>query len=279
MRGGLALLGALMVGACAPAAPKVQPSRIISLNPCTDALLAELADRNQIGALSSYSRDPAQSSMDVAQARTYPFTLGTMEEVVASQPSLVVSGSFTPAATRAAYARMGLRLEEFSMAATVEESEGQIRRMAALLGHPERGEAMIARIDQTMREALPPRGAKPVPALIWQGGGLVVGGETLVSDLLRRTGFTPFAAIRGMGQSQFLPLERMVVDPPRVLLVIGHGDADGGREGRRVLGHPVLAQLRAMQRFDFDASLEYCGGPTIIRAAQRLAQIRREVHP
>ena len=39
------------------------------------------------------------------------------------------------------------------MAATVEESEGQIRRMAALLGHPDRGEAMIARIDQAMRDA------------------------------------------------------------------------------------------------------------------------------
>lgn len=278
MRGGLALLGALMVGACSPAMPKVPPSRIISLNPCTDALLVELADRDQIGALSAYSRDPAQSSMDVARARAFPFTRGAMEEVIAAQPSMVVSGSFTPAATRAAYARMGLRLEEFSMASTVEESEAQIRRMAALLGHPDRGEAMIARINRAMRQAAPPPGAKPLPALIWHGGGLVVGGETLVSDLLRRTGFTPFAAIRGMGQSQFLPLEQMVVDPPRVLLVIGHGDADGGREGRRVLGHPVLAQLRAMQRFDFDAGLEYCGGPTIVRAAQRLAQIRREAH-
>lgn len=278
MRGGLALLGALMVGACSPAMPKVPPSRIISLNPCTDALLVELADRDQIGALSAYSRDPAQSSMDVARARAFPFTRGAMEEVIAAQPSMVVSGSFTPAATRAAYARMGLRLEEFSMASTVEESEAQIRRMAALLGHPDRGEAMIARINRAMRQAAPPPGAKPLPALIWHGGGLVVGGETLVSDLLRRTGFTPFAAIRGMGQSQFLPLERMVVDPPRVLLVIGHGDADGGREGRRVLGHPVLAQLRTMQRFDFDAGLEYCGGPTIVRAAQRLAQIRREAH-
>jgi len=279
MRRGLALVAALLGGACAPATPKVQPSRIISLNPCTDALLVELADRDQIGALSSYSRDPAQSSMDAARARTYPFTRGALEEVIAARPSLVVSGSFTPPATRAAYARMGLRLEEFSMAPTVEQSEEQIRRMAALLGHPARGQALIARIDKAMHDAAPPPDTKPLPALFWHGGGLVVGRETLVSDLLRRTGFVPFAAVRGMGQSQFLPLERMVADPPRVLLVVGRGDADGGREGRRMLGHPVLAQLPAMQRFDFDASLEYCGGPTIIRAAQRLAQIRRGANP
>ena len=279
MRRGLALIGALLVGACAPAGPMVQPSRIISLNPCTDALLVELADRDQIGALSSYSRDSTQSSVDMAVARSYPFTRGTLEEVIATRPSLVVSGSFTPPSTGAAYPTMGLRLEEFSMAATVEESEAQVRRMAALLGHPERGEAMIARIDKALRDAAAPPGTRPLPALFWHGGGLVVGRETLVSDLLRRTGFVPFAAIRGMGQSQFLPLERMVADPPRVLLVVGRPendhDADSGREGRRVLGHPVLARLSGMQRFDYDPKLEYCGGPTIIRAAQRLAQIRK----
>lgn len=275
MMRGLALLSGLALGACAPAGTGGQPSRIISLNPCTDVLLVELADRDQIGALSSYSRDPLQSSMDVAAAARYPSTRGALEEVVAARPSMIVSGNFTPPATRAAYARMGLRLEEFSMAANVEDSEAQIRRMAALLGHSERGEVMIARIEQSLRDASAPDGFKPVPALIWHGGGLVVGRETLVSDLLRRTGFTPFAAIRGMGQSQYLPLEQMVADPPRVLLIVGHGDADGGREGRRVVRHPVLAQLPGMQRFDFDASLEYCGGPTIIRAAQRLAQIRK----
>lgn len=283
MRWGLALIGALAVGACSPAGSAVdgapRPLRIVSLNPCTDALLVALADADQIGALSAYSRDPGQSSIDMAAARRHPFTRGTMEEVIAARPSLVVSGNFTPPATRAAYARMGLRLEEFAMAPTVEDSEAQVRRMAALLGHRDRGEALVARIEQAVRDAAPPAGAKPLSALFWHGGGLVVGRETLVSDLLRRTGFVPFAAIRGLGQSQFVPLERILSDPPQVLLAVGSdrrgGDGDGGREARRVLRHPVLDALPAMKRFDFDSNLEYCGGPTIIRAAQRLAQIRR----
>lgn len=269
-------LALALVGACAPAGPGGRPSRIISLNPCTDALLVELADKEQIGALSSYSSDPGQSSINVGVARRYPVTQGTLEEVIATAPAMVVSGSFTPPATRAAYARLGMRLEEFAMAPTVADSEAQVRRMAALLGHPERGEALVARIEAAMREAAPPPGSRPLPALFWHSGGLVVGRETLVSDLLRRTGFVPYAATRGLGQSQFLPLERLVSDPPRVLLMVGREGGDIERERRRVLNHPALAQLSAMRRFDFAANLEYCGGPTIIRAAQRLAQIRKE---
>lgn len=271
----------LALAGCVPAAGQVEPARrpgprIMSLNPCTDALLAELADRDQIVALSAYSRNPAQSSMDVALARSLPGTDGSLEEVIVASPALVVSGAYTPQATRAAMARLGLPLREFTMAATVEESEAQIRTMAAITGHPDRGEALIARIEAALRAARP-GGGGPVPALVWQGGGLVAGPDTLISDLLRRTGFAPLSATRGMRQAQFLPLEAVVADPPRVILAVGHGaeDGEGGRETNRSLSHPVLDALPGTRRFRLEPNLEYCGGPTIIRAAARLAQIRR----
>jgi hypothetical protein len=47
-----------------------------------------------------------------------------------------------------------------------------------------------------------------------------------------------------------------------------HGDAPGQR-------HPLLeTQFKAMQIADFDASLIYCGGPTIPKARARLRAIR-----
>ena len=42
----------------------------------------------------------------------------------------------------------------------------------------------------------------------------------------------------------------------------------------RMLAHPALAELRDTRVERFDPSLLYCGGPTIIRAAERLAAIR-----
>jgi len=275
---GRALLAVVLLGACSPVASPVQraPSgpatAIASVNPCTDAILAEVADPQQISALSGYSSDPASSSMDVGVARRFPATSGTVEELAALRPALVLSGTFTPPATRNALNRLGIPLVEIPIAATVEQSEAQIRQIAALAHHAARGEALIARIDAALKAAAAPPGRAPASAVVWQAGGIVPGEQTLVSDLLRRTGFASFSGARGLRQADYLPLERMLADPPRVIL------AAGTRSGEdRLLAHPALRALAGTTRAPLDPALLWCGGPTIIRAAARLAQVRRSL--
>jgi iron complex transport system substrate-binding protein len=246
---------------------------IASLNPCTDAILAEVAQPRQIAALSAYSRDPRQTSMDLARARSLPSTGGTVEELAVLRPAMVVASNMTPPATRAALARLGIPLVEFPIATTLSESEAQVRRIAALAGQPARGEALVAQMQAAVRAAAPPPAARPIPALVWQGGGMVAGQGTLVSELLARTGFANFAHTRGLTQAQVLPLERVLADPPAVILVAGHPQS----QEDRLLRHPALAHLRHTRTVPFDPALEWCGGPTVIHAAARLAEIRRSL--
>ena len=92
----------LTVGGCAqvrPLAPAAHPT-IVSLNPCADAILAKVAAPGQLLAISHYSHDPRGSSMPLAQARRYRTTGGTVEEIAALAPDLVVGDSFTVPATR-----------------------------------------------------------------------------------------------------------------------------------------------------------------------------------
>ncbi len=265
MKGWLAA-AALLAGCAAPTPEGAHGSRptIVSLNPCTDAILAEVADPAQILAVSHYSHDPRATSMDIAAARRFGATGGTVEEVLALDPDLVVGSSFMPPAARAAFDRLGLRVETFGIAASVAESAAQVRRLARLAGHPARGEALVARIDQALAAARDER--PPVPAVLWQPDGLVPGEGALVSELMRRAGFASHSAARGLGQADHLSLERLLADPPRVLLIAG---------SERAQRHPALAHLPQMHRAAFDPALLYCGGPTIVRAAERLARVRR----
>ena len=275
MRGAVALL-ALALAACSPAPASEAPHQfpaIVSLNPCTDAILAEVADPSQILAISHYSHDPASSSMDLATARRFAVTGGTVEEVLALRPDVVVSGNFMSPATVGAMNRLGLRLEQLPIAPTIAASEAQVRTLARLAGHPERGEALIARIEAALATAAPPPGSAAIPAVVWQSGGIVPGGDTLIAELLRRTGFTSFSAARGMKQADVLPLEAMLADPPVVILTAGEPRANEDR----LLAHPALAALKDTRRERFDPSLLWCGGPTIIRAAERLAAVRRSL--
>lgn len=273
----LNLILPLALAACtaAPAreAPSAKPT-IVSLNPCSDAILAEVAEPGQLLAISAYSQDPASSSMDLAKARAFKGISGTVEEVAALQPDLVVGATFMSPSTGAAFARLGTRVEKIGIAGTVDESKAQIRLLAALAGHPQRGEALIARIDASLAAAAPPPGA-PISAIVWQSGGIVPGDGSLIADLLRRTGFANAAAARGLGQADMLPLEAMLASPPALILAAG----DAHSEEDRLLRHPALAALKQTRREPLDPALLWCGGPTIIRAAQRLGAVRRSLVP
>lgn len=261
------VIAALMLTACAPQpAPPADGAgpTIVSLNPCLDAILVEVAGPDQVLALSHYSRDPGGSSIPQAVAARYGVTGGTAEEVIALRPDLVLASIYLPQPTRSALERAGLRVETFGSPATVAASIAQVREVAALAGQAEAGAALAARISATAPTAQP-----AISALLWQPGEIVAGEQTLIAELLRQEGFASHAAERGLGQADMVTLESVLADPPQVLLVAG--DAPGQR-------HSVLAQgVPAMHTTTFDPALLYCGGPTIPKARSRLRAIRAEV--
>lgn len=267
----LALAAACLVGACTQAesnGAKAAGDRptIVSLNPCTDAILSEIATPEQLLAISHYSHDPASTSMDLAQARRYRAIGGTVEEVLALDPDLVIASSFIAPSTRQALEDLGIRVETFGIAANVAESRKQVRELAALAGNAEGGAALNRRIDAALEAAGGSAGAR-IGALLWQPGGIVAGQHSMVDELLVRTGFDNDVVRRGLGQADHVRLEEIVAHPPDLLLVAG---SETGQH------HPLLKRLPEMRRAEFDPSLLYCGGPTIIRAAQRLSAIRKQ---
>lgn len=273
----MALIIALVLGACAPTsrgdALRPHPT-LVSLNPCADAILAEVADPAQILAVSRFSHDPAASSMGVAAARRWAATSGSVEELARLRPDLVIGDDFVPNSPgAAALGRLGLRIERFHIEMSVAQSEAQVLRLAALAGHPERGAALVARMRAALAAAAPAPGAKPIAAVVWQSAGIVPGDDTLIADLLRRTGFANFSAGQGMRQADLLPLELMLARPPRVILAAGSPTS----EEDRMLRHPALAALRGVRHEPYPSGLLWCGGPTVIKAAARLKAVRERV--
>jgi len=271
-RGWLGAGLALAAAACAPApnadgAPAPAPGgpRIVSLNPCLDAILVSVAAPGQVRALSHYSRDPGSSSIPQETAARYAVTGGTAEEVIALAPDLVLASTFLPQPTRTALERAGLRVATFGSPTTVAESIAQVRAVAQLAGRGPEGERLVRAMD---RAAAPAAAAHPVATLLWQPGEIVPGEATLVAEMLRRKGFASHAAAMGLGQADFVPLETVLADPPELLLVAG--DSAGQR-------HPLLARLEGTRVAPLPPRLLFCGGPTVIALGQRLDAMRAEL--
>jgi iron complex transport system substrate-binding protein len=271
-------LGALAVGAMVAAsahAAVAAPRRVVSLNPCLDAILLDVADPGQIAALSHYSRDPSQSAIaDVA--RRYPFTWGSAEEVAALKPDLVITSGMGATALTAVLPRLNIRQASFDVPSSIDESLAQVERVASLVGHPDRGAALAARIRAAITAAAPRPGEARLGALIYEYHGLASGPGTLMDELMRRAGFDNIAVRYGLKRTVPVPLEVLIADPPQVLLA---GRLAPGEPvwADRELSHPILKALPpSVRRETFPEQLMFCGGPSMIPAVEALAQSRED---
>lgn len=252
------------------------PKRIVSINPCADALLVRLADKRQIASVSRYSHDKRASSIPLALALQFPATSGAAEEILAMRPDLVVAGSHVAIPTARALKRLGIPLVKLSIPQSVAESQEQISKLSEIVGAPTRGKRLNTAISNAFVKAKP-LDSKLVPALIWRSGGLVPGDGTLPDELLRRTGFENVSKSYGLKQWDILPLEHLVAYPPRLLFSNGGGDKEV-RQRDRMLSHPVLERLsHRITISDYPARLLHCAGPTLIEAVTVLSAARRKL--
>ncbi|GAA0746835.1 ABC transporter substrate-binding protein [Sphingomonas sp. ABOLD] len=268
---GLACLG--LAGCAAP--PSQGGGGIVSMNPCADATLLELVPPSRIAAISHYSQAPDSTSIPLDVARRFRGNNGTAEEVIGLKPDLVIASSFTAPSTREAFARAGLKVLYLGIPPSIADSKAQVTELAAALGTPAKGAALNARIDAAMAAA---RWTGPkAPALLWIGGNLVTGGQTLLDDLMTTTGFSNQAAHYGLTHTGHLPMERVIADPPRVMLApegAGHdSDSRAAILRKRAIAETGLKVTQAQ----FARQLVNCGGPVIPAALARLAEIRRQV--
>lgn len=255
---------AFAVGAAEP------PRRVVSINLCTDQLLIALADRAQVAAVSFNARDPELSYL-AREAASYPIIQGSAEEVLKLAPDLVLAGAFTRQATRELLRQQGLRVETFMPVLTVTDARAEIGRVAALLGHSDRGAALQAEIGRALAE-IAPMASRTITALQFQRRGYASGRETLISELMARAGLANAAERLGIASVERVPLEAVLKAKPDVL-ILEDGRAEAVDQGAALLQHPALAAIVPPERrIVVPLNQTVCGGPSLAAAIRTLSR-------
>jgi iron complex transport system substrate-binding protein len=231
--------------------------RVVSLNLCTDQMLVLLAPEKVL-ALSSLARDPALSFV-AAEAATLPTVRASAEAVLRLRPDLILAGPYGAQATVALLQQEGIPLLRIGLVQDFAGIRQMTRSLAATLGVPERGEALLAAMDASL-EALP-HADRQMRAIVWQARGLTAGPGTLLDAVLRAAGLTNASDGRRIG------LEGLLRHPPDLLVV---ATAPGYPSlASELLDHPALADL---PRRAIPPALTICAGPFTARAAALLAR-------
>jgi iron complex transport system substrate-binding protein len=211
------------------------------------------------------------------EASRVPINQGRGEAILFGGADLVLAGGYGAHTKRDLLERQGLEVLALEGWRSLDEGRAQVRTVARRLGHPERGERLVAAIDAALARAtnlVPPgRSILTTYRRAW-----VPATDSLISEILRHMGFTLHQDALGLRGGGVARLESLVARPPDYALM----DEVGGRSidnGSALLVHPALLDaIPAPRRLTMPSRLAICGGPATPAAIEALAaEVRAKV--
>lgn len=263
----IALLGLLAFAAPAAEAAshnspaKAAPARVASLGLCTDELVLLLAKPGQLVSVSYLGRDRHETPL-ASKARGLHGNDGKFSSVAALKPDLVVTGGAVNRFARALAERTGTRVVDVPPPMTLAGLRDNIRTVAAALGHPARGEALIGWMDARLGSPLPPRHT----GLMITAGGLTAAPDSISSELLT------YAGIRQTGTpTGRVSLEGLIAAPPPLLI---HSRYRSGQYSLPQEWIDSAVRVAGTRNVEVDGRAWLCPGPL---AAADVARLRETI--
>jgi iron complex transport system substrate-binding protein len=263
------VLAGLVAGCSLPPASRAvdettRPQRIVSLDYCADQYVLELADREQIAALSpdatrdfSYLRDKATGIAQVP-ARA--------EDVIVLRPDLVVRSYGGGPGAKAFFERAGIAVAGLGFANDYGAIRANIMEMAEAMGQPARGTALVARFDARL-SAITPRPSSP-SGLYMTPSGVTTGEGSLIHTMMKTAGLANFQTEAGWNP---LPLERLARERPDLIVAAFFGGHTSHQDQWSAARHPVArVQLEGREVVSLDGAVTACGGWFVMDAIEAM---------
>ena len=268
-------VAAAWLAACIAGAAAAGPlPTVASINVCADQHLLSLADPEQILTVSWLAADP-EESLFAREAQRHTLNYGTAEELLKFAPDVVLAGTYTSPFTRSLLRRLGYRVVELAPEASVADIERNVRLVATVVGHVERGEQLIAMLHDAVRALDAGRPPRSLPTVIVRPGGFTVGTDSLANELLYLAGLHNTAAEQGLDRWGSLSMEALLTSGPELIVLTGYRSSQPSL-ANAVLEHPALHGLSSAQRtVVVPSALWSCGLPASIEAAALLQRAAR----
>jgi len=235
-------------------AAKVEASKpiekILSLDLCTDWMLATYADPSQVLALS-----PLLDQYPVDwMKKEWPSHDGSLEQILELNPDLVITGEYNALMLRRRLQELGIRVEILSLPKNFSEVDLYEQRLLSLIGKP----LTLNKTDKLLQASSNRQSySKSKPKLLLLGpNGIGTGRGTFEDDLLQHTGWNNYLTSEGYSN---LDLEQIVTHPPDAIL---WSTSDSAALANLFAKHPVLRQVISKDRWlSTDDWRWHCPGP------------------
>ena len=234
-------------------------ARVITTNICIDSLVVALIGTESLVAVSALANDDrySQISDEVKDLQKVTFNA---EIIYALNPSLVLASNFSSAKTKSALKKLGVNVRLISFARSVEDIEKNIFILGKLLNAESRAQE-LTRLLKTPKVNV--KNIKQLIALQYSTNRFVHGRNSLISSIIRRSGFKSYSEFLGYNQGRYISAEALVKSAPDVLIL--DGDKSFSNKSGSPLYHPALLKANSKTKALFIETKHWsCGTPKVV---------------
>ena len=241
-------------------------SRVITTNICIDSLVVALIGTKNLVAVSALADDDRYSHISdkVKDLQKVAFNA---EMIYALDPSLVLASNFSSAKTKSALEKLGVNVRLISFARSVEDIEKNIFILGELLNAESQAQELTSLLKSPKVNA---KHVKQVIALQYSTNRFVHGHNSLISSIIRRSGFKSYSEFLGYNEGRYISAEALVKSAPDVLIL--DGDKSFSNKSGSTLYHPALLKGKSKTKALFIETKHWsCGTPKVVDLITRLS--------
>ena len=240
------------------------PKRIVTLSMSTDEVMLGLVESSRMAAVNGLLDDPVSSNV-TELVKTVPKRIGnpTVEEIMALQPDLVIVPDWGDLTMVPSLREAGLRVVVCKGARNLAEIRETITLLAAAAGVSQRGEKLLAMMDEKLtgiqeKVAKIPQEERKTVVLISLMAGYGGLGSSF-DEACRYAGVVNGRAELGIRDFQVMTKEQLVQIDPDILFLPtynDHGNYDVDKFRREYLDDPSLQTMKAIRNQAFAEPFE-----------------------
>jgi iron complex transport system substrate-binding protein len=241
-------------------------SRVITTNICIDSLVVALIGTKNLVAVSALADDDRYSHISdkVKDLQKVAFNA---EMIYALDPSLVLASNFSSAKTKSALKKLGVNVRLISFARSVEDIEKNIFILGELLNAESQAQELTSLLRSPKVIA---KHVKQVIALQYSTNRFVHGHNSLISSIIRRSGFRSYSEFLGYNEGRYISAEALVKSAPDVLIL--DSDKSFSNKSGSTRYHPALLKGKSKTKALFIETKHWsCGTPKVVDLITRLS--------
>ena len=246
--------------------------KIVSLNMCVDPYLMAFAAPEQIIALAPQSHQSDLSPF-TEQAKNFPISDGTIENILQLQPDLVIGSPFNQHLKRQILEAQGIIVLTIEAHDNYASARQEIMSVGRAIGRLPQAAAYLRQLDAALKQAHRSDQSQPqnISILPLQRRGLTIGDTHILGDIIKLSGARLAHSDNRRTQTiSPISLEEAVMLESDFILTTDDFSFSKDR-GIEFLHHPALARhYGAAQRLHLPTNLIICAGATTPLAVQTL---------